>query len=546
MNVNPPAIRYKGDRDKSISLKSQALQFYLFLSQQLKSQNIATLNRDIVLSDGSVISANLRKDGIYNNIFGNISIETHAFGGVSEKHRLVFSLVDNAGHWEYLEDDDTASEYLTILPFIKGNKIIGYYPNYSSTDAALSLAISGRKCSYGKDTAINIAFAKYNLSDDTEYLNITNGSIAGLFKNLPTQYLYKTGLSLIHNNNEYVFEFQPGGFDIGGDYLVKYCGQGMGISHYNKKEIIFINGNVNSDIQYYVFGLGNGDVIAPYYFQYGYLINLVSLIDLKLIPANENSIKGTCEIVANSNLSLPQKVPVSYIAYHEVTYAANRLRFTNDPKYIPDSKFIYANVYKAGPGLYNRVVKIAYYQLAGGFYTLGNEVFLTLLFLTEQNYIHFNGTPPAINFYNRDKSSILSEIDYISYETSVGVREEYLGFIKKTNTYVDTYVNPDINNTYTNSVTETISSVKVNLRTQAVTNTVLKITTFTEDSIIVGGTETTIIKSGSESILECYYADYINDVYVLGKMKITSDTIAGSLGSTEYKVLLLKVELKLL
>jgi hypothetical protein len=541
MNVNPPAIRYKGDKDKSISLKSPAIQFYNFLSSQLRSQDISYINRSIVLPDGSTIDANLRKEGIYGNIFGNVLITTSSISVPSGKYRLAFALVDDYGNWEWLEDETTDTLYLGISSFSKD--IIGYSPEYTGTNAASSLPFIGRKYCYGKKTAVSIAFAKYSLSDDSIYTAISGGSISGLWKNYDTQYANRTGLSLIYNKEEYIYDVQFGGHAFGGDLSLKYFGQGLAISHYLPKKIILIAGSATTDINYYIFGLSNGNTIAPGYYQNGYLINRITLLDMELHGRLEGATKSYSDAREVSLLTLPGLPILSFITSHDITHDAYMLRFTEDSQYDPGSKLIYSCAYHTVDKLFNRAFLLFSIHLSRGFHTYGLETNLTNFNMTEQDFTHFT-SPPVADYYNRDKASIISPLDYTTYEPAQNIREDYVGFIKKTNTYVSNYVDKYTDNDYPNSVTENVYSIRINLATNAVTTTLLKTTTFSEVTNITGsiadpltaGTETTYIMSGSETILDCYYADYINNVFILGKLKVTGTTPASSFYSAEYKI----------
>lgn len=76
MSNIPPSFSFKGDRQKSISLRAQARQFYNFIVNQAELGGIPFINRSLVLSDGSIISIVSKKESIYGHRTGTIFINT--------------------------------------------------------------------------------------------------------------------------------------------------------------------------------------------------------------------------------------------------------------------------------------------------------------------------------------------------------------------------------------------------------------------------------------------------------------------------------------
>ncbi len=72
----PPSFNFKGDRQKSISLKAQARQFYNFVMSQAELGGIPFMSRTRYLPDGSVITVTTKKENIYGNRTGFITINT--------------------------------------------------------------------------------------------------------------------------------------------------------------------------------------------------------------------------------------------------------------------------------------------------------------------------------------------------------------------------------------------------------------------------------------------------------------------------------------
>lgn len=76
MSNIPPSFSFKGDRQKSISLRAQARQFYNFIVNQAELGGVPFINRSLVLSDGSIISVVSKKESIYGHRTGTIFINT--------------------------------------------------------------------------------------------------------------------------------------------------------------------------------------------------------------------------------------------------------------------------------------------------------------------------------------------------------------------------------------------------------------------------------------------------------------------------------------
>jgi hypothetical protein len=73
MNV-PPSIYFSGDQNRAISLKSSAMQFYKFVTNQADIGGVAYISRTLPLSDGSLIKITSFKESNYSLRTGNIII----------------------------------------------------------------------------------------------------------------------------------------------------------------------------------------------------------------------------------------------------------------------------------------------------------------------------------------------------------------------------------------------------------------------------------------------------------------------------------------
>lgn len=74
MIIAPPSFSFKGDKNKAMSLKSQALQLYDFTVRAARLGGVNSVARSFTLSDGSIISFHSSKQSNYNNQLGKITI----------------------------------------------------------------------------------------------------------------------------------------------------------------------------------------------------------------------------------------------------------------------------------------------------------------------------------------------------------------------------------------------------------------------------------------------------------------------------------------
>lgn len=74
MNFIPPSFGFKGNREKAISLKGQALSFYNHVSRQAEKEGLSFINKVKTLGDGSTIVITSKKEDNYNNRSGSIII----------------------------------------------------------------------------------------------------------------------------------------------------------------------------------------------------------------------------------------------------------------------------------------------------------------------------------------------------------------------------------------------------------------------------------------------------------------------------------------
>lgn len=77
MTISPPSFNFKGDKNKAISFKAQARQFYNFVANQAELGGLPFLSRTVLLPDGTAITAMSKKENNYSNRTGFIIINTY-------------------------------------------------------------------------------------------------------------------------------------------------------------------------------------------------------------------------------------------------------------------------------------------------------------------------------------------------------------------------------------------------------------------------------------------------------------------------------------
>ncbi len=163
MIISPPKFSFKGDRNKAISLKAQARQFYNFIANQAELGGLSFLSRSVVLSDGSVITAMSKQNSIYSIRSGFIVINT-----APSK-----TLLKEANY--YLE-----SGFLDHVSIAIGNQntykpsIIRFNSSVANNSQALVNASFDRTVSDGDESlavGCNNKFTEINVSsNDTSYI----------------------------------------------------------------------------------------------------------------------------------------------------------------------------------------------------------------------------------------------------------------------------------------------------------------------------------------------------------------------------------------
>lgn len=74
MNILPPSFKFDGDKDKAISLKAYAGQFYNLITRQAAKEGLPFINRTKRFPDGTIIKFSAQKNSNFKNWSGKVSI----------------------------------------------------------------------------------------------------------------------------------------------------------------------------------------------------------------------------------------------------------------------------------------------------------------------------------------------------------------------------------------------------------------------------------------------------------------------------------------
>lgn len=74
MNILPPSFKFDGDRNKAISLKAYAGQFYNLITTQAAKEGVPHVTRTKRFPDGTVINFKAQKNSLFNNWSGRVEI----------------------------------------------------------------------------------------------------------------------------------------------------------------------------------------------------------------------------------------------------------------------------------------------------------------------------------------------------------------------------------------------------------------------------------------------------------------------------------------
>lgn len=74
MNILPPSFKFDGDKDKAISLKAYAGQFYNLITRQAAKEGLPFINRTKRFPDGTVITFSAQKNSNFKNWSGRVGI----------------------------------------------------------------------------------------------------------------------------------------------------------------------------------------------------------------------------------------------------------------------------------------------------------------------------------------------------------------------------------------------------------------------------------------------------------------------------------------
>jgi len=159
MAILPPSFSFSGDRQKAVSLKAQALQFYNSVTPQASREGLNFVSRVKVLPDGSSILFTARKESNYGHWSGRISISSPPLAAVSTRKQsrlLIHGFILGSTGTRV-----TNSEFLVHSPSFTGR-----FPNAIYLTDYNTLASSPDY----PDTTHRLTFGRYNENTTEDFI----------------------------------------------------------------------------------------------------------------------------------------------------------------------------------------------------------------------------------------------------------------------------------------------------------------------------------------------------------------------------------------
>jgi hypothetical protein len=95
MNLIPPPFKFKGNKNKAISLKSIASEFYRSSVNQAVKEGLRSITRTKILPDGSVIEVGASIQSIYDNVSGRVVITSPSIPHIDSPSGDLFVTLDD-------------------------------------------------------------------------------------------------------------------------------------------------------------------------------------------------------------------------------------------------------------------------------------------------------------------------------------------------------------------------------------------------------------------------------------------------------------------
>jgi hypothetical protein len=527
MNLLSPSFKFKGNFKTAIDLKSYSLKQYNLLASKAEREGLSSLSRTTILQDGSLIVLNVFKQSIYNNWAGTISIVSPiSTDSKLEEEVFIFAFISTENSSKRLSSSfnfkESDRKSLTFRREFPPSSIVGVQNN-------------GIFSNYTKRNSINLVILRY--SDAAEYIS-TIGSIQGMFGYINITLPWTNGLALDISGQKYnLKDIIPGlasTVDIFGSSRIS-VGRFLSLQAVEKEGaskpqlLLVAGGGSTLENIYTTLTDASYPKIAP-----GRVFRHLTLLDrvLRISPIYPidplpDRTLGTISPIIEYVVTRPSgyNLLTRFIyVYAELTKKALNNFFnigTNDPS---KAYLVTVTVDNDNINHYHRKLVIRK-QLFSSSGATTVPIIIESFDLTESDFTYFilAGLSGSITpFHNRVKKSIISVYEII--QDSLG--DEYFCYISKSSTYTLASVN-------SNSITEVVEVNKINIDTGVKTTSTLDTTTFTEN--IVGPSAEFPV--GNTHILQTYYCDYINNIYVYGKINVHTSVVV-NFGMIPYQIIL--------
>jgi hypothetical protein len=120
----PPSFSFSGNKDRALSLKSEAHQFCRFVENQAEVGGISTFNRARLLEDGSTITVTTKKENNYNIRTSSINIVGAGSLPINEDIQVFSTYMDINGGLGLYPDDSLPPYQEFKSRFLYGREIV--------------------------------------------------------------------------------------------------------------------------------------------------------------------------------------------------------------------------------------------------------------------------------------------------------------------------------------------------------------------------------------------------------------------------------------
>jgi len=431
------------------------------------------------------------------------------------KERTYFAFIGDDGIYRYLNEFD-----LTLKEFNPSKKFIGYSPYIKPVNGSDSLRFNGSKEAVSGKKAVSIVMSEF-----------PGAVVSSIVKIKDSARSYWTGFSILRKGIQYfttylasyAFVVSPLFHSAGGILNITFDGKnddeniGVMTGHLTAEMSAFTGRY--ADASYY------SDGLCPLEFRdTGNASGAARLMFFTLEESDTyGGSSGGRAFLTSGVVLLPSGSPPRFPPYAALSVGHLRHRFGIGSS--AQSFAVLVSCAKINSTLFARLLRIEKVMLGSSSTELSRSLLYSLN-LTQQS-MEFSPDYSGIALYNRDAASILGGYHLIEYDDETDGLKSFFCFIKKESIY-STSPQPDAYpiGLFVSTLTEAVKAVKIDMLTGAVVEKTITETLITQilnqgNNSASGGLDTNRAKylaANARHVIELYYADFLNDIYVLGEI----------------------------